>query len=94
VRWLRRTRHDEPSEVGAEGPEDATGPPVVERAAPGMAAFFAELEEDGSHAVLDLGPAAEANFRLYGRFARRIRFADLLNAFGLIPVIFLNIREK
>ena len=80
MRWPRRTRHDAPREVGAEEPEDAAGPPAVERAAPGMAAFFAELEEDGSHAVLDLGPAVEANFRLYGRFARRIRFADLLNA--------------
>jgi hypothetical protein len=80
VRWLRRTRGDAPSQIGPEEPEDATGPPAVERAAPGMAAFFSELEEDGSHAVLDLGPAVEANFRLYGRFARRIRFADLLNA--------------
>ena len=30
--------------------------------------------------MLDLGPAAEPTFELYGRFARRIHFADLLTA--------------
>jgi hypothetical protein len=52
----------------------------VERPAPGIAAVFAGLREDGSHGVLDLGPASEGSFRLYSRFARRIRFADLLEA--------------
>lgn len=51
----------------------------MERAAPGIAAFFDGVSEDGSHAVLDLGPAVEANLRVYGRYARQIRFADLLN---------------
>jgi hypothetical protein len=50
----------------------------VERSAPGIAALFADLSGDGSHSVLDLGSASEANFELYRRFARRIRFADLL----------------
>jgi hypothetical protein len=34
--------------------------------------------EDRSHSVLDLGPASEAGFQLHSRFARHVRFADLL----------------
>jgi hypothetical protein len=48
------------------------------RSAPGVAATFSGLRQDGSHAVLDLGPAAEGSLRLYGSFARQIRFVDLL----------------
>jgi hypothetical protein len=48
------------------------------RAAPGLAALFVGLQEDRSHAVLDLGPAADASLRVYSRFASRIRFTDLL----------------
>jgi len=43
-----------------------------------VAAFFAGLREDRSHAVLDFGSASEANLRLYGQFARWVRFAELL----------------
>jgi hypothetical protein len=43
-----------------------------------MAVLFHELESDAGQSVLDLGPAAENHLELYGRFARRIRFADLL----------------
>jgi hypothetical protein len=64
---------------GGEATAEAR-PPEVERSAPGIAALFADLHEDGSHAVLDLGSAAEPTFELYSRFARRIRFADLLTA--------------
>jgi hypothetical protein len=54
-------------------------PPVaMERAAPGVAALFDGLSEDGSHAVLDLGPAVDSHLRLFSGFARRIRFAGLL----------------
>ncbi|MCK5651330.1 MAG: hypothetical protein KAJ42_08135 [Gemmatimonadetes bacterium] len=70
MNWLRRTR---PTPAPEETPQAPT-----ERAAPGIAALFAELSEDGSHAVLDFGAAAETSLRLYSRFARRIRFADLL----------------
>lgn len=48
------------------------------RSAPGVAATFDGLMQDGSHAVLDLGPAAEGSLRFYGSFARQIRFVDLL----------------
>jgi hypothetical protein len=50
----------------------------VTRSSPGVAALFAGLREDRSHAVLDLGSASEANLRLYGEFARWVRFAELL----------------
>lgn len=67
-----------PNDAGGPDGTDAALPPPVERAAPGVAAVFGDLREDGSHAVLDLGPAAESHLDLYGRYARRIRFADLL----------------
>jgi hypothetical protein len=51
---------------------------ATERAAPGIAALFDGLSEDGSHAVLDLGPAVESHLRLFSGYARRIRFAGLL----------------
>lgn len=82
--WLRRVGRASLQEDSAEEPEKvgtpAPDPPVVERAAPGITALFAGLKEDGSHAVLDLGPSAGSNFTQYSRFARRIRFADLLTA--------------
>lgn len=50
----------------------------MERAAPGVAALFEGLPEDGSHPVLDLGPAVESHVRLFGKFSRQVRFAGLL----------------
>ncbi len=75
--WLdriRRGRSEEPEH--APGPE--APPEVVARGAPGIAALFSGLKEDRSHAVLDFGPGSESHLRLFSRFARRIRFADLL----------------
>ena len=74
--WLRRIRGTPPGEA-ATAPEE-TFPAFIERGAPGVAALFAGLGEDGSHAVLDFGAAAETKLHLYSGFARRIRFADLL----------------
>ncbi len=76
--WLGRLRRPSQATPSAEEPPD-TADPSVERAAPGISALFADLREDGSHAVLDLGGSAEAKLRLYSLFARRIRFADLLS---------------
>jgi hypothetical protein len=45
-----------------------------------VAAFLQGVTEDRSHAVLDLGPASEASLSVYSRFARRVRFADVLAA--------------
>lgn len=50
---------------------------AVETAAPGVAALFQGVNQDGSHSVLDLGPGSPASMKLYGTFARHIRFADL-----------------
>jgi hypothetical protein len=76
VDWLRR-------KAGAALPDaltpaDAPVPGRVERASPGIAALLEGVTEDGSHAVLDLGSASDSSLQVYGRFARRVRFADLL----------------
>jgi hypothetical protein len=52
----------------------------MERSAPGVAAVLEGVSEDGTHSVLDLGPASGSSLRVYGRFARWVRFADLLSA--------------
>lgn len=50
----------------------------VEKVAPGITALLDGLSEDRSHSVLDLGPAASSSLGVYARYARWIRFADLL----------------
>ena len=52
--------------------------PVV-RPAPGVSALFDGLVRDERRSLLDLGSAAEENLHFYNRFARRIRFAGLLD---------------
>lgn len=74
--WLRR---GDRSRRSSDEPSDGSADEAVERSTPGVAALLDGLDEDGSHAVLDLGAAVDANLRLYGRFASRIRFADLLS---------------
>lgn len=69
--WLRRD--DQSPRPPDERPDEP-----CERSTPGVAALLEGLSEDGSHSVLDLGPAVASNLRIYGRFASRIRFADLL----------------
>src|SRR5688572_18340707 len=65
-----------PQPAGAAPPE--TRPGAVETAAPGVAALLDGVGEDRNHAVLDLGTATDPNLRAYSRFARWIRFADVL----------------
>jgi len=78
VNWLlRRIRRRPPEEPRTDEPEKEL-PSSVVRSSPGVAAIFAGLREDRSHTVLDLGTASEASLRLYGKFARWIRFVDLL----------------
>jgi hypothetical protein len=75
VHWPLRVRRDSRlAETEWGRPESE----VVERAAPGVAALFDGIGEDRSHSVLDLGTAADTSLRVYGRFARRIRFVDLV----------------
>ncbi len=75
--WLRSKRRSQDDEANTEGPETGAPAPLV-RAAPGVSTLFDGLKPDGSHTLLDLGPASEQHFRLYSEFARRIRFADLV----------------
>jgi hypothetical protein len=78
VDWLRRIGHPEPPHAPAAEPV----PDPVEGAAPGVAALLKGVSEDRSHAVLDIGLAAESSLRVYSRFARWVRFADLLGDAG------------
>lgn len=64
------------SPSGEASEEPPPGP--VERHTPGVAALFSGIDEDASHAVLDLGRATGSSLRVYERFAERVRFGDLL----------------
>jgi hypothetical protein len=77
VQWARRIERHPPSAGSAP---ERTGAEPAERVAPGLAAFFHGVTEDGSHAVLDLGTGASASLGVYSRLARRVRFADVLTA--------------
>lgn len=70
------------------GESDEPAPGPVERASPGVAALLGGVTADRSHAVLDLGPASGSSLRVYSRFARHVRFVDLLaggQSRGLAP---------
>jgi hypothetical protein len=73
--WLHRIGRA--PQVDAPAPADAEQQPV-EGAAPGAAALFAGVKQDRSHAVIDLGAATGESLRVYSRYARWVRFADLL----------------
>lgn len=77
--WLHRIAH--PGTVEAPAPAKAP-PEAAESAAPGVTALLQRVSEDRSHSVLDLGPAVDATLQVYSRFARWIRFADLLGEGG------------
>lgn len=77
VDWLRRVLGTAPP--SAE-PEEEPAPEYEERPAPGIAALLEGVGEERTHAVLDLGGAAESSLRIYGRFAAHVRFVDLLSA--------------
>ncbi len=68
--------------VSAAAAPGETAAKPVENAAPGVAALLESVREDRTHAVLDLGVAADVTLRVYGRFARWVRFADVLGEGG------------
>lgn len=76
--WLSRLAGSTSRTAG--GPEESEEPArrPTERLSPGISALFDGVEEAGEHAVLDLGPATDSSLQVYGRYARRIRFADLV----------------
>lgn len=76
MNWLRRTEGSASS--AAPAPERLV-PGRVERAMPGIAAALEGISADRTHAVLDLGAAADSSLQVYGRFARWVRFADILS---------------
>jgi hypothetical protein len=78
--WFRRIAKDSPPVDATREARKQTPSVSGERTSPALAAFFDRVSEDRSHAVLDLGPASEASMRLFGRYARWIRFADLSDA--------------
>ena len=80
--WLDRIRGIRSRDHGSDVVVKSA---AVERAAPGISELFAGLREDRSYAVLDLGPASESHLRLYSRFARHVRFVDLLTKPPLGP---------
>lgn len=78
--WLGRGRGKRSRDADQEEPGEQPAEPRV-RASPGVAALFEGVKEDGNHTVLDFGTASETHLRLYGRYARQIRFA------GLVPTL-------
>jgi hypothetical protein len=77
VDWVRRLAR-RPAEPAVATPEEGV-PWSVERATPGVAALFEGVAPDETRAVLDLGAATDSSLHVYGSFARRVRFADLLD---------------
>lgn len=77
MRWLELVRQHAPQDSRSEEPRES-GPAPVERASPGLAALFENLHDDGRHSFLDLGLAGNDHLRVFGRFARQIRFAGLV----------------
>ena len=75
VDWLTRIRRISTVDHAALS---TTVAQPVERALPGITALLDGVGEDRTHAVLDLGPASDSSLRVYGRFARWVRFMDLL----------------
>lgn len=76
--WLDRLRRQPPPHpsTGDEAEEAPETP--VERRSPGLEALFRTLRDDGSHVILDFGPATSEHLRFLGRYGRQIRFAGLL----------------
>jgi len=73
--WLERIRRPASDPRSNQDTED---PGPRERSSPGLAKLFDLLRDDGSHSLLDLGSAGGRQLRLYGRYARQVRFAGML----------------
>ena len=78
VDWLRASGR---AASTAAAPSEPVAAPM-EGAAPGVAALVDGVSQDRSHSVLDLGPAINLNLTIYSRFARWVRFADVLGESG------------
>lgn len=76
MNWLRRREREA---VAVPLATEEPPPTRHERRSPGGAALFEGIAPDRSHSILDLGTATNASLQLYSRYARWIRFADLLS---------------
>lgn len=76
VQWVRR---DAPEPLLDRQPPVPSVPEAIDRVMPGLAALFERIQPDRSHAILDLGTGDGSNVAIYSRYARWIRFADVLN---------------
>jgi hypothetical protein len=79
------SRFGRPPPAPTTAPTEESVPWSVERATPGIAALLEGVGEARTHAVLDLGPAAHTSLRVYGVFAGRVRFADILEEVDVGP---------
>ena len=77
MRGLFRRSAEQPSLVPQEATPAATPSPAV-HASPGFAALFTAAPSVHLARILDLGPAVGENLAFYGRFARTVRFVDML----------------
>ena len=78
--WLERIRPRPPQAPPA--PPEPARPLAFERGSPALAALFERLQPDGSHAILDLGPATTRHLGVLRDYARRIRFLGILPVFA------------
>lgn len=87
MRWPHGPDRDVPAGDDDDGPAASPVEPF-EYSSPGLRALLAGLSEGGGHRILDLGPVVPANLEVYSRFARVVRFVDLLRdelAAGGVP---------
>ncbi len=77
--WLDRIGGDAPpaAEVSPAS-QEAEPDRGEERTSLGLKALFDGVVPDDAHSVLDLGRSSASSFTVFGRYARRIRFADVL----------------
>ena len=75
MNWLRRAERAEPSNAPDPAqPESGR----TERPSRGITTLLSAVGESRDRSVLDLGRAAGSSLEVYRRFARWVRFADLL----------------
>ncbi len=75
VQWVRRAAPEPRIERPSPPHPD---PEAAGRVMPGLAAFFERITPDRGRKVLDLGNGDGASLAVYARYARWVRFADIL----------------
>ena len=79
--WLDRIGGDGPPAAAPASASEAVERTVGdERTSLGLKALFEGVAADQPHSVLDLGRSSRPSFDVYSKYARRIRFSDLLRS--------------